>query len=148
MEIFLLCNQENPTKDCPLLTGLKAIYVEAGTDAKPVCFISQKRPWKPQPLGTMLDPMQSLYPYWNNAQIHQSQVLQAPQVPQNSQPWYPPMPQQPWAPPYSQKTSLETKLEKYRIWESKKIQSQSPQMKNPQFQFASVQPLMQPPPQR
>ena len=77
--------------------------MEVGTDAKPVCFISQKRPWKPKPPGTMLDPMQSLYPYWNNAQIHQPQVSQGPQVPQKSQPWYPPMPQQTWAPPYSQK---------------------------------------------
>ena len=36
--------------------------------------------------------MQTFNPYWNNAQIHQSQVSQdpqAPQVQQNFQLWYP-----------------------------------------------------------
>ena len=49
VEIFLLCDQENPTKEFPSLRGLKAIYVEAEKDAKLDCFISKKRPWRPRP---------------------------------------------------------------------------------------------------
>ena len=100
--VFLLCDQDHPTKYCPSVSRLKAIYMEAGTEGEFVCFISQKHPWKPRPSGTILVPMQTFNPYWNNSQIHQSQVSQVAQVQQNSQPWYPPMPQQIWAPPYPQ----------------------------------------------
>ena len=34
VEVCLLCDQEHPTKDCPSLLGLKAIYEEAGMNVE------------------------------------------------------------------------------------------------------------------
>ena len=59
-------------KDFPSLPGLKAIYEEERRNvvSEPIYFISQKFPWRLRPLGTVLYPMQTFNPDWNNAQLH------------------------------------------------------------------------------
>ena len=112
----------------------------------PVFFISQNRPWKPRPLGTVLDPMQKFNHYWNNAQINQSQVSQSPQDPQvqqNSQLWYPPTPQQIWSPPYPQNSPWKSNWRNSNFANQQQIQPVPPQINNSQFPFAPVKLLMQ-----
>jgi len=87
-----ICEQKHVTNSCPSLPGLKAVYQGANEETEQICFIGQRRPWKPRPPGMVQDPSSFYSAFWTNQKNWKYP----------SQNWYPPMPWQQWAPQKTQ----------------------------------------------
>lgn len=61
-----ICEQKHVTNSCPSLPGLKAVYQGANEETEQICFIGQRRPWKPRPPGMVQDPSSFYSAFWTN----------------------------------------------------------------------------------
>ena len=80
IETYVICAENQNTKECPFIPGLKAVFSEEGmsNQVESLYFVA-KRPWK-------------------NPQTNQTKGFNPKQFAQSSQNnWNPPMPWQPWA---------------------------------------------------
>ena len=68
VEVCGLCDLEHDTKYFPSMPKVKEVFQASTMDMEQSCFISQKKPWKPQIPGISLDP--TPFNSWNNVNNH------------------------------------------------------------------------------
>lgn len=51
-----ICTKDHATKNCPSLTGLKAVFKEAEEEIEPIYLLNQHRQWQAQQTGTPTNP--------------------------------------------------------------------------------------------